>query len=256
METLTPALLIPNERAAPIHYAGYSSTGPTRAHNEDSFALPPCEEMSAQGDILLTLADGAGGLAGGGDASQFVADYFPLLYYARPNESSQRRLLDAVEMCNWLLRREQMQPGKSAEMLTTLVAVAICGEKALVAFVGDSKAYLIKASGGIQLLTEEHTQYHESVKAGWQDADYEDSAGIITRAIGLDDRVLVDIHRCTWEVGDRIMLCSDGVDAVQKSYIEAACLQHPPKQAANIIVNRAHQVDGSDNATVVIAAWG
>ena len=234
-----------------IQYAGFSAVGPVRENNEDSFNLPFEYADQEKHGILLLVADGAGGIQGGEIARRLVASYLPALFYAETQIKVRDRLEESIEMCNSLLRWKQRQEGMPPRMLTTLVVVVIHQEKVRIGFVGDSRAYLIKADGSVRLLTEDHTYRFEEE----EDKNMVPRSGIITRALGLEDEVVVDIHKCSWMRGDCLMLCSDGLNELTEEEISSLCLATDPTQSAEALVKLAHELDGSDNATAVVARW-
>ena len=161
---------------------------------------------------LLAIADGTGGLPGGGEASQEAVHYVQTLYYSAQNSDNlPNRLRQSVEQVNALNRLAQRQLGLEKGHLTTLVAAVIQADQIWVANVGDSRAYLVEAAGrNLIQLTEDHSGHVRNVKVGLvSNADLASrESGVITRAIGLQDDCQVDIYHYTWAQGDRLMLCS------------------------------------------------
>lgn len=245
--------------------AGHSAVGSVRSHNEDAFSLAPAGAPEARYGTLCVLADGVGGRPGGAAASRYAVGYLQALYYAEtglplPGD----RLRACVEAVNLLSRsalRWTDRPGageaSSSEALTTLVAAVAFNDRLWVANVGDSRAYLIHAqTGRCQRLTEDHSQ---AAALGAEPGDTQPLARpvsrAITRAIGLDEQTQVDIYTYTWAVGDRLILCSDGLSALpERSMVELA-LSLPPEAAATRLVEEAVRLDGSDNATAVVMSW-
>lgn len=238
--------------------ACYSDRGKQREHNEDACALPGNGADEVGLGTLLALADGTGGLPGGGAASQAAVNYLQAFYYAAAGpDHPADRLRSAFEAVNALSRLAQRQLGLEQGYLTTLVAAVILSDQVWVANVGDSRAYLIQAADRqIQQLTEDHSGHVRNVKAGLVQDDNPTSrhSGIITRAIGLQDSCQVDTYHYTWAPGDRLVLCSDGLAGLAADDFVAIVLEKPPASAAMELVGRAVQLDGSDNCTAVVAA--
>lgn len=245
--------------------ACHSDRGRLRPRNEDACSLPlPGADETGLG-VLLALADGAGGLPGGAEASREAVQNLQAVYYAAAGPAHPAgRLRYAVEAVNALNRLAQRQPGPQNSHVTTLVAAVISAGEVWVANVGDSRAYLAQPDGRqIQQLTEDHSGHVRSVKAGLAgEADPAGASqsgisqsGSITRAIGLHDRCQVDTYHYTWSPGHRLLLCSDGLAGLAAGELAAVLLENEPEAAARELVLRAVQADGSDNCTAVVAAW-
>lgn len=242
-----------------IQRACYSDPGKQDKQNEDACALPsPGVDETSLG-TLLAIADGIGGLPGGGEASQEAVHNVQTLYYAAPNpDNLPDRLRQSVEQVNALNRLTQRQLGLEKGHLTTLVAAVIHTDQIWVANVGDSRAYLVKADGRHLIqLTEDHSGHVRNVKVGLvSNADLASrESGVITRAIGLQDDCQVDIYHYTWTPGDRLMLCSDGLSHLMPEVMISTILDDLPEKAAHDLVANAIEMDGSDNCTAVVAAW-
>jgi serine/threonine protein phosphatase PrpC len=242
-----------------IRLAGYSDPGKLRRQNEDAWAFPSPGVDEMRLGTLLAIADGTGGLPGGGDASREAINYLQALYYAAPNPGNlPDRLRQSVEEVNALNRLVQRKHGLEKSHLTTLVAAVIHMDQIWVANVGDSRAYLVQAdSRQLLQLTEDHSGHTRDVKLGLvseTDTASRDS-GIITRAIGLQDDCQVDIYHYTWASGDRLVLCSDGLSHLAPEAMVSMTLDSLPEKGAQDLVTRAIEGDGSDNCTALVAAW-
>ncbi len=257
--TMTTAERIHESWLEELAYAAFTRKGRTHSANEDSFAFPPAEADKSQRGILLAVADGVGGLAGGGAASREAVAYLQALFYAQtiPGDPAER-LRDAVEGVNALNRLVQPRVAPTGGFLTTLVAALILGSQVWVANVGDSRAYLVQGRGKTcRQLTEDHTE-----RARRPASDTPGGAQLsgsrehtITRAIGLSENCQVDIYHYAWSPGDTLILRSDGLSALSESeMIELGTLQ-PASQAAKALVERAIRTDGGDDATAVVAQW-
>jgi serine/threonine protein phosphatase PrpC len=255
-----------------IKRACCSDPGKLRVHNEDACAFPPPGADETRLGSLLALADGTGGLPGGGEASREAVQYVQALYYAAPTPDNLpdrlpdrlpdllRQSVAQVNALNRLAQRQlaQRQPAAEQGHLTTLVAALIHADQIWVANVGDSRAYLAKAvDRQLVQLTEDHSGHVRNVKVGLVSAADLASreSGIITRAIGLQDDCQVDIYHYTWSPGDRLVLCSDGLSHLAPEEMISIVLDDLPEEAARVLVARAVETDGSDNCTAVVAAW-
>jgi protein phosphatase len=233
----------------------FTSTGKVRQENQDACALPLEGTDTTKWGALLAAADGVGGVPGGAAASQSAVWLLQALYYAQVGHpEAYQRLRACFEMVNTLNRFG------AASGLTTLVAAAVKDDWLWVANVGDSRAYLIEAASGTRRqLTEDHSSQvlarkQRNAAGGGDDSTYLRIArSEITRAIGMSERVEVDTYRYTWALGDALVLCSDGLMALPEAEMVHLALTQPPEQAAKMMVERAVELDGSDNTTVVLA---
>lgn len=237
----------------------YTDCGPQRDENEDACALPPAGADEERRGTALAAGDGVGGRAGGAAASRDAVNYLQAFFYAEGgSERHGARLQESVEAVNALNRFTQKRLGEVGTRLTTLVAAVVYRDRIWIANVGDSRAYLVRASNGeFRQLTEDHSQHNQRIKAGLGDDSDEQSErdGIITRAIGWDDDLQVDLYRCQWAPGDRLILCTDGLASLLPEVMAEIVLNHPPQEAAEALVLRANEEDGSDNSTAIVAAW-
>lgn len=246
-----------------INTAGYSHPGPNRARNEDAWLLPPLGATEDPRGVLLVVADGVGGLTGGAEASQAAVAHLHALYYAGVGPSHLAdRLREAVEGVNALNRLAQRRTQQTPGFLTTLVAAVVLSNQIWIANLGDSRAYLIQTTDRpVKQLSEDHNNSVRLAKAGAQPqatklrnrSSDSGSASALTRAIGLDDACQVDIYHYTWEPGNALVLCSDGLAAVPMAEMAKIALAHAPERAAVELVQRALQLDGSDNCTAIVA---
>lgn len=236
-----------------------TAAGPARQRNEDACSLPPAGADEAHLGCLLAVADGVGGLPDGGKASREAVDYLQALYYADSGpQHPADRLSACFEMVNAINRQSRHHPGMQEGRLTTLVAAVVLRDQIWVANVGDSRAYLVKNEDGQRhQLTEDHSERNRWVKAGLTNGlllNGHASSGI-TRAIGLEERCQVDTYHYTWTTGDRLVLCSDGLACLAPDEMAALASQGQVENAADELVARAVEKDGSDNCTVIVAAW-
>jgi len=216
--------------------------GRVRGHNEDACALPPPWADPGSLGTLLVVADGVGGVPGGAEASRDAVAYLQALYYAPTGpETPAERLNQAVQTVNTLNRRSPDRR-EDNERMTTLVAAVVREDELWVANVGDSRAYLCSAGAQPRRqLTQDHTgsQGHS-----------------ITQAIGLGDECQVDLYRYAWAPGDTLVLCSDGLAALPAQEMSGLAVSLAAADAAAALVHRANTLDGSDNATAIVARRG
>jgi protein phosphatase len=141
-------------------------------------------------------------------------------------------------------------------MGTTLTALAIVSDKAVIAHVGDSRAYLLR-DGVLAQITVDHTWVEEQVSAGLlarDQARYHPFANIITRALGTQPQLQVDAAQMDAKAGDLYLLCSDGLtgmlDDVQM--LELIADTRPLDSRAKRLIQAANRAGGVDNITAIL----
>jgi len=222
---------------------GYASlTGP-RERNEDfcGLATPAGAELENKG-IIAAVADGIGGHKGGREAAEYSVRGLLADYYATPDTWSVPR---AIEMVTTALNRWVIaEAGRNAElagMATTLSALVLRGCRYYTAHIGDSRIYRMQG-GRLAALTVDHIWEHPELR------------NVLSRAVGLDPRVLMDFADGELALNDRFLLVSDGVWGVLPDALAAeVLLDHPePQTAAVALTSLALAHGGHDNATAVV----
>ena len=251
-------------------HAGASDVGRKRTHNEDAYLLLPEES-------LYCVADGMGGHASGEVAARIaveeMAEFFRLTgrdedatwpYKLDPARSyDENRLLTGVKLANLRIHERAGTDERLRGMGTTMVALTCPrdGLAALVGHVGDSRAYLWRR-GDLRQLTEDHSLLAEHMKAhSLSPAEVKafPHKNVILRALGMKPTVEVDVVKVPLEVGDLLLLCSDGLsgmvpDARMAELLRAA--HGDLRLAASELVQAANGAGGVDNVTVVLVQAG
>ena len=222
---------------------GYSSlTGP-RERNEDfcGIATPEGPELDNKG-IIAAVADGIGGHKGGREAAEYTVRGLLADYFATPDTWSVPRAIETVSTAlnRWVIA----EGGRNAEltgMATTLSALVLRGRRFYTAHIGDTRIYRLR-EGGLQCLTVDHTWAHPELN------------NVLSRAIGLDPRVLMDFSDDELWAGDRFLLVSDGVWSIlPDALMVEVLLDHPePQAAAAALSSLALAQGGHDNASAVV----
>lgn len=245
-----------------IRCSAFSHVG-RRRNNEDAYAAHP--ELG-----LLAVADGMGGYEGGEVASRIVVDSLVELFsrhivdadatWPHAPRPPKETLLDLVEVGlrhaheSVMARRE----GPLARMGSTAVVVAFCGSRLVVGHVGDSRVYRLRG-GRLQQLTQDHSVVEEARRAG-VGGDSMDVAGfrhMLTRAVGMPGDLGADVRTETIEVGDVLLLCSDGVwEPQSEAQIVDALRQPRTEDAVHALVAAAYDEGGTDNMTALVMAVG
>ncbi len=141
-------------------------------------------------------------------------------------------------------------------MGTTLTAVVPDGNGVLVGHVGDSRAYLLR-DGELRQLTTDHSLVEELVREGRlteEQAAVHPQRSVITRALGVEDNVEVDVYPVPLLPGDRLLICSDGLTTMLRPDAISSLLRREsdPTRAANLLVDAANAAGGEDNITTIV----
>jgi protein phosphatase len=249
--------------SAPLRIAarGLTDVGQRREQNQDALLVD--EQLG-----LFIVADGMGGHAGGGTASRLAVDSIrETILSAREEEPTmfgsgaegeENPLPDllghAVEQaCAAIFEAAQDDPDL-AGMGTTVTAVLVDGQSAFVAHVGDSRAYLLR-SGHIYQVTQDHSLVAEQLRSGAiteEDARTSKYKNIITRSVGFEREVVVDLMGLELEAGDAIVACSDGLSNFVDDQEILALVEEKGDQAVERLVDLANDRGGDDNITVAM----
>lgn len=239
--------------------AAITDTGCERNLNEDRYAV-----IESPSGLAWLVCDGMGGATGGELAAQLAIDGIRRELEsvdARPCAAALKSSI--LEANRIIVLRRQNQA--FSQMGTTIVGALFSEVEVALGHVGDSRAYLIR-DGVIQQLTTDHTFVQQLVDKGEieaKDALDHPQAHILTRAIGAEPGLEVDLHRYyIWktapgEPSDTLLLCSDGLYShVSDEEIASITSKEPPKQACVQLVELAKKRGGYDNITVAIIPIG
>jgi PPM family protein phosphatase len=241
--------------------AARTDVGMKRDHNEDSFLVN--EDLG-----LFVVCDGMGGHAGGETASRLAVQTIekelisaklraddPFAARATLADSPLAGALrEAVEgACAAVFRTSRANPDL-AGMGTTCISLLVQGDQAIVGHVGDSRAYLVR-DGQVWQLSEDHSLVNEQVRAGLltqDEARHSRLKNIITRSVGFEEDVLVDVIGVETKAGDKFLLCSDGLsNLVEVDEIRDAFAQGDLAEVPEMLIELANGRGGDDNITVV-----
>lgn len=241
-----------------------SDVGRVREANEDSWGA--FEQLSKAMDLpqetverkgrLYAVADGMGGHAAGEVASKRAIGVLFSHYYDDPDIDLVRSLERAFWSANAEIYAQAATNPNLSGMGTTLVAAVIQDDTLIVANVGDSRAYLVR-DGRAEQVSRDHSWVNEQVEAGLlteAEAQVHVYRNIITRSLGSRPDVAVDTFTVPLQVGDALMLCTDGVcNDVTPTEISALVSQAPHAAvAATSVVARGNERGGVDNLTAVV----
>jgi serine/threonine protein phosphatase PrpC len=234
----------------PLNRGAVTDIGRMRKNNEDRY-------LSA--GRLAAVADGMGGHRAGEVASAIAMEELAALEHAGPwpTPADAGEALRAVFLAaNRRIRDTAAKDSELDGMGTTLVALLEDGDSIHLANVGDSRAYLLR-SGELSQVTVDHTLVQELIDEGRlrpEEAERHPQRSIITRALGVESDVEVDLFTYKLLSGDRLLLCTDGLSGVvSEQRIRNVLLRVPePQRAAEKLVAMANESGGPDNITVVV----
>jgi protein phosphatase len=232
--------------------------GCVREINEDSgrFTRPSDAPQLDERGMLLIVADGMGGHSAGEVASQMAVEVISQLYYETKGEPA-AALKQSVEEANRRINSAAAADEARHGMGTTCTALALRGEMAFAAHVGDSRLYMLRGEQFYQL-TEDHSAVTEMVKLGIiskEEARTHEDKNIILRALGTTPEVEVSmLEPFKAHAGDYYLLCSDGLyDLVRDEEIASILSESEDIHAAGErMIALAKERGGHDNITVGI----
>lgn len=222
---------------------GATDQGQVRDSNEDGYVV----DRRLQ---LYAIADGMGGHRGGEVASATALEAL------RAAIASGHGLGDAISSANAAVHAKAVDDETLAGMGTTLTAVVPDTGGVLVGHVGDSRAYLLR-DGELRQLTTDHSLVQEFIREGRlteEQAAVHPQRSIITRALGVEADVEVDVYPVPLLPGDRLLVCSDGLSTMLRPEDIAGLLRREtdPTRAANLLVDAANAAGGEDNITTIV----
>jgi protein phosphatase len=246
-------------------HSAKSDTGLKRPHNEDCFVVDP--ELG-----LYVVCDGMGGSNAGEIASALAVEAIhahlaeaannpdlPLIGPGDPTMSAAaNRLASAIRAANEVIHRESWRKPDYEGMGTTVVAARLSGEMLAIAHVGDSRLYLIR-NAAIHALTTDHSWVAEQMLKGVmteEEAERSPRRNIVTRALGVDSHVEVELTEVPVKSGDVLLLCSDGLThGVRPSEIlQILSGSEDIPFLSDRLIAMANEAGGDDNTTVVVVA--
>jgi serine/threonine protein phosphatase PrpC len=240
-----------------LDVAQLTDVGRKRPHNEDNMAyvIPKDPQVMARKGALFIVADGMGGHAAGEVASEIAVDTVSYSYYQDDSEDVATSLLHAIKRANSLIHQRAAENMLRSGMGTTCVAAVLRGNVAHIANVGDSRAYLIRHGHGKQV-SQDHSWVAEQVRAGLLTEDQARShaqRNVITRCLGTQSEVDVDVFTEQLEEGDSLILCTDGLSGlVGDDELRVIVDQFVPQESVYHLVERANENGGPDNITAIV----
>ena len=229
-----------------VRTASLTDPGRRRRHNEDAYVCEP---------PLFAIADGMGGAQAGELASRLAA---AVVGRANADGRTGRELVvGLIEDANRSVYERAVGDESASGMGTTMTVALAEDDHVWIGHVGDSRAYLLR-DGALEQLTDDHSLVAELVRSGRltpDEAGTHPHRSVITRALGTDAEVAVDVMAVQTKPGDVFVLCSDGLSSmVGDEAIREALEQHGDDldEAARVLVDAANAAGGEDNITVVL----
>lgn len=232
--------------------------GRARSNNEDSVATD-------EGVSLAVLADGMGGYNAGEVASNMATTFIRTELgrwlreaSAQASDAEVRRAMDiCVDNANRAIFNAANSNPQYAGMGTTLVMGVFREGRLLIGHVGDSRGYRLRA-GRLTQITHDHSLLQEQIDAGLitiEQAAFSSNKNLVTRAVGVEDTVLLETHLHDVLPGDTYLLCSDGLSDMldDESILQVLLGSESLAEAVAALVDAANDAGGKDNISVVLA---
>jgi serine/threonine protein phosphatase PrpC len=244
-----------------LEFATKTDTGLVRSHNEDSIAV------SVDCGFAI-LADGMGGYSAGEVASGIATSVLKEALEERfrsyqwdtgfnRSKRIQQSVMECIAHTNaTIIEAARIEP-RYQGMGTTLVAALFHQDKVIVAHVGDSRAYRLRQGEFLQI-TRDHSLLQEQIDAGLiseESAQVSQNRNLITRAMGVDYEVDIEIHEHSTEIGDIYLLCSDGLSDMLSIAEILNTMEEADSDlasACDALVSQANDKGGRDNISVIL----
>jgi PPM family protein phosphatase len=238
--------------------AGTTNIGRKRKVNQDSFLMEPKAN-------LFVVADGMGGHAGGETASKLTVE--TVIKSVLEDKASSLSLapsdlvMGAVHRANTSVFSTAEKNKSLSGMGTTVVTMYFSGGKIYVGHVGDSRVYMAR-KGQIWQVTKDHSLVNEKLKAGLISRDQlkkDKSRNVITRSVGFESSVLVDVYEREVSAGEIYLACSDGLSGMVDDLEMLSILDELAWNGSDLqplveaMIVRANDRGGDDNITCVVA---
>lgn len=215
------------------------------------------------GLTVAIVADGMGGHRAGDVASGLAVESLVASLQAWNREEGEQDksvlVREWIRKANGVVFETASLNEQYHNMGTTVVLAIIEGKSGWIGHIGDSRAYRYR-DGQLSQLTEDHTLVNELTKSGQlspEEAAYHPRRNVLTRALGTDHDVEVDVLSFEWQPGDRLVLCSDGLSGLVEQVRLLQALEEPDadlEAQADKLIELALDAGGDDNITVVLVA--
>lgn len=244
-----------------LNWAAAIDIGRIRSNQEDHFAVLRgfCGEPLTSSAQLFAVADGLGGHPAGAAASHLAIEALMEYFNALPDYANlvdtraPFLLTDAFMFANRVLADYAKAYPEAAGLGTTLVAACILPPVMHLAWLGDSRCYLLRPGASLHLLSHDHSFHQQMLDLGIDDDDQNNSK-VLVKCLG--DFHIPHVPECrslSLGAGDRLLFCTDGLNRMAlDTLIERLLGQGTPQEAANALVAAANEAGGVDNVTALV----
>lgn len=225
-----------------------------RPQNEDSYL-----EMPERG--LFAVADGVGGAQAGDVASQMAMEILAEAFNNLREGGDIEDLMNvAINRANGAIYQMSHELPQLSTMATTIVALQVTGNIATIGHVGDSRMYRLDSRGNLFRETQDHSVVEEEVRAGRmtpEQAENHPSKNVISRALGAESTVEIDMKTIMFEPNTTFLICSDGITRhiPDVEIRELLALTHPPVTICQQMKEICYERGAEDNLTAVIVRF-
>lgn len=232
-----------------------SDVGAVRSNNQDCCLAGEF----ANGETWAIVCDGMGGANGGNIASETaiktISEKIVNGYHVGMNDNSVKHLIvSAIEAANATIYSKSRNDESLKGMGTTVVIAIIKGDTLYFAHVGDSRLYIV-TKDSINQMTTDHSVVQMMIDNGEisrDEAKDHPQKNVITRALGVDDSIRIDYCQESFNDGDIVLLCTDGLtNFVEESRIFEICNKYDPFLLSDVLIDEAIASGGGDNVTVI-----
>lgn len=239
-----------------MQIVGLTDIGNGRKVNEDDYFFTS-EQV---GDLpnLCLVADGLGGHKAGEVASRLAIDSIVNYCLSTIEPNLEKLLVDAYQFANEVVYKEALKLGDNFEMGTTMVGVTILEDRYIFANIGDSRAYLYRDEE-LEKITKDHSPVQELQELGViteEEAFCHTHRNLISRAIGMEEKISTDTYVVMAKPKDILLLCTDGLSNYmrRREMAEVIKMENDLKQMAHQLVKGALNNEARDNITVLLVA--
>ncbi len=238
-----------------------TDTGLVRDHNEDCVASwePKTRAEETKNGWVYLVSDGVGGADAGEVASQYASERTIVHYLEMTDQEDWgQRIVDAMQAANTDLRQLVLDHHNGSRMATTMVAAIIQEDRVFIGNVGDSRGYFWR-NGRLQQITKDQSLVAKLLEEGAiteEEARNHPRKNVILYSLGSENQPQIDLFTQTWEPGDILFLCSDGLTKhIEDDEISAIISQESPKHASKTLIRLANERGGEDNISVAIVQF-
>lgn len=237
--------------------AAATNVGPVRANNEDHCLTLVAEaEGSRPRRYLLAVADGVGGHNAGEVASQLAIEALESAFHEGGSSAPHSWMQTAFRRANLAVFDRAHTDPACRSMQTTLTAVLIQGQRVAIGHVGDCRVYRCRR-GAVNQLTQDHTRILDLLRVRLINAEQainHPARHQLTRSLGAEPIVPVDVVRLSAEAGDTYVVCSDGLwGALSRGNLQRLIIDLPAADACRRLMDLGTTLDVADNISVGVA---